>query len=135
MQETRVRSLEGGNGSPLQRPGLENPTDGGSWWAAVPGVTESWTRQHSGPLQSKPMTRIGKEEARRSAEHGLRVRRDPSGGWGLARVSSKLLLLSRFGRVRLCATGGQQPPRVPLPTGFSRQEHWSGLPLPSPCRL
>ena len=23
---------------------LENPSDGGAWWAAVYGVTQSWTR-------------------------------------------------------------------------------------------
>ena len=30
-----------GNGTPLQRSCLENPRDGGAWWAAVYGVTES----------------------------------------------------------------------------------------------
>ena len=38
-----------------------------------------------------------------------------------------LLLLSRFGRVRLCAAR-----QAPLSLGFSRQEHRSGLPFPSP---
>ena len=33
-----------GNGSPLQRSCLENPRNGGAWWAAVYGVAESWTR-------------------------------------------------------------------------------------------
>ena len=33
-----------GNGTPLQYPCLENPMDGGAWWAAVHGVTKSWTR-------------------------------------------------------------------------------------------
>ena len=32
-----------GNGNPLQYPCLENPMDGGAWWAAVHGVTKSWT--------------------------------------------------------------------------------------------
>ena len=32
-----------GNGNPLQCSCLENPTDGGAWWAAVYGVTQSWT--------------------------------------------------------------------------------------------
>ena len=38
-----------------------------------------------------------------------------------------LLLLSCFSRVRLCATPQTQPS-----LGFCRQEHWSGLPFPSP---
>ena len=33
-----------GNGNPLQRSCLENPRDGGAWWAAVYGVAQSWTR-------------------------------------------------------------------------------------------
>ena len=32
------------NGNPLQGSCLENPRDGGAWWAAVYGVTQSWTR-------------------------------------------------------------------------------------------
>ena len=34
-----------GNGNPLQCSCLENPRDGGAWWAAVYGVAQSWTRQ------------------------------------------------------------------------------------------
>ena len=33
-----------GNGTPLQYSCLEDPIDGGAWWAAVHGVTKSWTR-------------------------------------------------------------------------------------------
>ena len=33
-----------GNGNPLQYPCLENPRDGGAWWAAVYGVAQSWTQ-------------------------------------------------------------------------------------------
>ena len=33
-----------GNGTPLQYSCLENPMDRGAWWAAVYGVTQSWTR-------------------------------------------------------------------------------------------
>ena len=32
------------NGSPLRYSCLENSMDGGAWWAAVHGVTKSWTR-------------------------------------------------------------------------------------------
>ena len=44
----------------------------------------------------------------------------------------RLLLLSRFGRVRLCATPQTVAYQAPPSLGFSRQEHWSGLPFPSP---
>ena len=33
-----------GSGNPLQYCCLENPRDGGAWWAAVYGVTQSRTR-------------------------------------------------------------------------------------------
>ena len=33
-----------GNGTPLQYSCLENPMDGGAWWAAVHGVARSQTR-------------------------------------------------------------------------------------------
>ena len=36
--------VEEGNGNPLQCSCLENPRDWGAWWAAVYGVTQSWTR-------------------------------------------------------------------------------------------
>ena len=32
-----------GNGNPLLCSCLENPRDGEAWWAAVYGVTQSWT--------------------------------------------------------------------------------------------
>ena len=35
---------EEGNGTPLQYSCLENPMDGGAWWATVHGVAYSWTR-------------------------------------------------------------------------------------------
>ena len=48
-----------GNGNPLQCSYLENPRDGGAWWAAVYGVAQSWTRlkrqqqQQQAPLSMK----------------------------------------------------------------------------------
>ena len=42
-----------------------------------------------------------------------------------------LLLLSRFSRVRLCAAPSMAAHEAPPSLGFSRQEHWSGLPFPS----
>ena len=38
------RSPGGGSGNPLQYSCLENPMDGGAWWATVHGVTKSQTR-------------------------------------------------------------------------------------------
>ena len=46
-----------------------------------------------------------------------------------------LLLLSRFSRVRLCVTPQTAAHQAPPSLGFSRQEHWSGLPLLFPKDL
>ena len=49
MRETQVGSLGQedppgeGNGNPLQCSCLENPKDGGAWWAAIYGVAQSRT--------------------------------------------------------------------------------------------
>ena len=49
MQDTQLQSLGQetppgeGNGNSLQYSCLENAMDRGTWWAAVHGVTKSWT--------------------------------------------------------------------------------------------
>ena len=43
-----------------------------------------------------------------------------------------LLLLSRFSCVPLCVTPEAAAHQAPPSLGLSRQEHWSGLPFPSP---
>ena len=42
-----------------------------------------------------------------------------------------LLLLSHFGCVWPCVTPQMAAHQAPLSLGFSRQKHWSGLPVPS----
>ena len=44
-------------------------------------------------------------------------------------------MLIRFSRVQLFVTLGTIARKAPLPTGFPRQEYWSGLPCPSPGNL
>ena len=40
---TSLSCIGGGNGNPLQCSCLDNPRDGGAWWAAVCGAAQSWT--------------------------------------------------------------------------------------------
>ena len=47
-------------------------------------------------------------------------------------MRAKSLLPSRFSRVRLCVTQQTAALQAPRSLGFSRQEHWNGLPFPSP---
>ena len=44
LAEIKTKKLREGNGNPPQYSCLENPMDGGAWWAAVHGVAKSWTR-------------------------------------------------------------------------------------------
>ena len=103
------RSPGGGNGNPLQYSWLENRMDRGVWWATVHGVAKNQTQ--SSTHASKLSLMFVKSLA-----------------WG----GKCMLLLSRFSHVRLCATPKMAAYQDPLSLGFSRQEHWSGLPFPSP---
>ena len=42
--KTSALPIRKGNGNPLRYSCLENPRDGGAWWAAIYGVAQSWTR-------------------------------------------------------------------------------------------
>ena len=46
-----------------------------------------------------------------------------------------MLPLSHFSHIRLCVTPQTAAYQAHLSLGFSRQEHWGGLPFPSPGRL
>ena len=44
LSMSKMVDLREGNDTPLQYSSLENPMDGGAWWAAVYGVAQSRTR-------------------------------------------------------------------------------------------
>ena len=44
VRVTSLSRIGEGNGNPLQCFCLENPRDGGAWWAAIYGVAHSWTQ-------------------------------------------------------------------------------------------
>ena len=48
-----------GNGNPLQCSCLENPRDGGAWWAAVYGVAQSQTRLKRLSSSSSSIVNLG----------------------------------------------------------------------------
>ena len=57
-----------GNGSPLEYSCLENPRDGGAWWAAVYGVAQSRTRlMRLSSSSSSNITSSGTEEVKINA--------------------------------------------------------------------
>ena len=73
-----------GNGNPLQCSCLENPRDGGAWWAAVYGVSQSWTRLKR--LSSNSLSSIvfgfhGDSDGKESACHAIHKTWVQSLGW------------------------------------------------------
>ena len=48
--------IEEGNGNPLQYSCLENPRDGGAWWAAIYGVAQSRTQLKWLSSSSRPLS-------------------------------------------------------------------------------
>ena len=58
------RSSGEGNGNPLRYSCLENPMDGGAWWATVLGMEKCWT-QLSDFTFSFQTELLGRAEARR----------------------------------------------------------------------
>ena len=118
-----------GNGTPLQHSCLENPMDGGAWWAAIHGVTKSQTRLsdfnftfHFHALEKEMATHFN-VLAWRIPGMG-----EPGGlpSMGSHRVghdwsdlaAAYCFYLNMFLFI--------------LFIGFSRQEYWSGLQFPSP---
>ena len=141
------KSPGGGHDDPLQCSCLENPMDRGTWRATVHRVSRSRTQLsdlapahapshllQEGLLIARPgastdffPSELLQVEFIMSTETRQRVS-DSFPLW----VLLLLLLLSRFCRVRLCATSETAAHQAPLSLGFTRQEHWSGLPFPSP---
>ena len=105
-----------GNGNPLQCSCLKNPRDGRAWWAAIYGVAQSRTQLTQLSSSSSSITLL--------VFIYLRTR----GLYLLAQFSSAQSL----SHVRLCATPEMAAHRALPSLGFFRQEHWSGLPFPSP---
>ena len=112
-----------GNGNTLQCSCLENPRDGGAWWAAVYGVTQSRTR----------LKRLSS-----STVNGGEIPSNPTSPFNpimcavLCSVSSAVSTLSHPTLFYLMDCVAHL---APLSMGFSRQDYWSRLPCPPPGDL
>jgi len=115
------RSLGEGNGYPLHYCGLENSMDTGAWQATLYGMVKSqMTGRLSLSLFCSVMDLTIVLQALCLPDIIPLI------------YLSALLLLSHFSRVWLCVTPQTAAHQAPLSLGFSRQEHWSGLPFSSP---
>ena len=101
-----------GNGNPLQCSCLENPRNGGAWWAAVYGVTQSRTRQKR--LSSSSSSSKMRESVKMFKKLTIFIPKTVLTGLKNIYRSSEInfeliimenrMLLSHFSCVRLCAT-------------------------------
>ena len=109
------------------------PGTGEAWWAAVYGVAQSWTRLKR--LSSSSSSKAVRTFCTPRVFPLFCKMRSPKAVWTFCtpRVFTLLLLLlSRFSHVRLLATPWTVAHQASPSMGFSRQEYWSGVPLPSP---
>ena len=86
-----------GNGTPLQYSCLENPMDGGAWWATVHGVTKSRTQMSNFTFTLR-FHALEKEMATHSSVLALRIPGTGKPGWaavyGVAQSRTRLKQLS-----------------------------------------
>ena len=123
-----------GNGDPLQCSCLENPRDGGAWWAAVYGVAQSRTR----------LKRLSSSSILCHCLRALFLYTCLPTSYSVSKVLLSEITLIYFTLQCVCAqllsgvwlfgnpwTVACQVLSRELP----RQEHWSGLPFPTPGDL
>ena len=110
-----------GSGNPLQCSCLENPRDGEAWWAAIYGVSQSWTRlkrlssSHSPQPSWAPCGGVGGL----ISAVPLRVPWEEPHSDGSDRLSHSLVSWPRQDRKPGRSLYGQ-----PLPRSWERQHPW-----------
>ena len=110
-----------GNGSPLQCSCLENPRDGGAWWAAIYGVAQSWTR----------LKRLSSS----SSSYLFCYLSVSICVYMCIYIIHFVAVVQQVSHVRLFANPTDCSPPGSSVYGISRQEYWSKLLCPSPGDL
>ena len=150
----------GGHGNPLQYSCLENPMDRGAWWATVHRVTKSWTwlkllstHMHVCILWGQRMYKLSAAAAK--LLQSCLTLCDPVDGSppgspvpGILQARTLEWVAISFSnawkwkvkgkslsRIWLVVTPWTAAYQAPPSMGFSRQEYWSGVPLPSLYKL
>ena len=99
-----------------------------SWWSQ-----SSWLQIILQSYSHQDRMILAQKQKYRPMEQDRKPRNKPMYLW-VPYFWQRRLLLSHFSRVRLCATPQTAAQQAPPSLGLSRQEHWSGLPFPSPMR-
>ena len=144
------RSPGGGNGNPLQYSCLEKPMDWEAWRATVHRVSKSQTQLKQLSMHTHT-TAAAAAAAAAKALQSCPTLCDPRDGsppgspvpgilqartleWvaiSFSNARNWKVKVKSLSRVRLLATPWTGAHQAPLSMGFSRQEYWSGVPLPS----
>ena len=114
-----------GNGTPPQYSCLENPMDGGAWWAAVYGVAQSQTRlkRHS---SSRAFHRLGYHTFLQIQEKGVETLREEGPPGGLAALAVFSRSLGIAAGVGCPQTLHRRCPAVILILSGGPQSRWGG---------
>ena len=124
-----------GKGNPLQCSCLENPRDGGAWWAAIYEVAQSWRRLKR--LSSSSSTKAVHSLLWKDA-HNHRKRRSeyhpPSSGPKHCSSGGSPITLGRapLGETSLITVPSYAPPSLSPPRGTRKTAHWCSLWTPGP---
>ena len=125
---------------------LGNPIDRGAWWTTVHGVTKNWTTEQLSTQQSIHAAAAA-ELLQSCPTRCDTINGSPPGspvpGFLQARILERVTIsfsnawkwkvkVKSLSGVRLLATPWTATHQAPLSIEFSRQEYWSGVPLPSP---
>ena len=121
------RSSGEGNGNSLQYSCLENHMDRGAWWTTVIAAAAAAKSLQScltlcNPIANSPPGSAIPGILQAKTLEWVAISFSNAWKWKV-----KVESLTDW----LFATPWTAPYQAPLPMGFSRQEYWSGLPLPS----
>ena len=117
-----------GNGTPLQYSCLENPRDGGAWWAAVHGVTGSQTRLSDFTF-TFPFDALEKEMASYSSVLAWRIPGMEEPWWaalyGVAQSRTRLKRCSSSGKTAFRNLSYERARKHPLVPSFCLSAAWN----------
>ena len=111
------------NGNPLQYSCLENPMDGGAWWATVHGVAKSWTRLSDFTFTFHSLFYKFKLQKIPKVTHN---KKNANSYYEILILSYQFSSVQSLSRVQLFVTPWTVAHQAPPSMGFSRQESGVG---------
>ena len=120
----RMWSTGEGNGKPLQYSCLENPMNSMCHYGAAAAKSLQWCPTLCDPIDGSPPGSPIPEILQARTLEWVAISFSNAGKWKLT--------VKSLSHVRLLVTPWTVAHQAPPSMGFSRQEYWRGVPLPSP---